>query len=80
MRAGVQVSSDPPLYEFGEPTEWVLADRIVDIVPSPPRKHMHSVIICVRNNCNTLSYFLHTCMYDVFNSTATLPVRSKFTI
>ena len=38
VRAGVQVSSDPPLYEFGNPTDWVLADRIVDTVPSPPRK------------------------------------------
>ena len=47
MRAGVQVSSDPPLYEFGEPTDWVLADRIVDIIPSPPRKQMHSVLIYI---------------------------------
>ena len=38
MRAGVQVSRDPPEYEFGEPTKWILAERIVENVPSPPRK------------------------------------------
>ena len=38
MRAGVQVSSDPPVYEFGDPTDWQLAKSVIEVVPSPPRK------------------------------------------
>ena len=38
MSAGVQVSSDPSVYEFGEPTDWELADSVVEVIPSPPRK------------------------------------------
>ena len=38
VSAGVQVSSDPPVYEFGEPTDWELADSVVEVIPSPPRK------------------------------------------
>ena len=39
MRVGVQVSNFPQEFEVGKPTEWVPADRIVDIIPSPPRKY-----------------------------------------
>ena len=45
VRAGVQVSSDPLVYEFGQPTEWKLADSIVDVLPSPPRKQTHNNIL-----------------------------------
>ena len=44
MRAGVQVSSDPPVYEFGDPTDWELADSVIEVVPSPPRKQPHNYI------------------------------------
>ena len=44
VRAGVQVSSDPLVYEFGQPTDWKLADSLVEVIPSPPRKQTHNIL------------------------------------
>jgi hypothetical protein len=43
VRAGVQVSSDPLVYEYGQPTNWELANSVVEVIPSPPRKQSHKI-------------------------------------
>ena len=61
MRAGIQVNGDPPMYEFNEPTKWLLASGVVPTVPSPPRKAMTTSIVHVESLklCITLHVHVH---------------------
>ena len=49
VSAGVQVNSEPPEYEYNEPTKWELADRIIPSVPSPPCK--------TKQCCHDMTYY-----------------------